>query len=99
MKAIRALVRPVMRDQVIDALADLPRHSGIGVSTVMEYGRDPDSGDLAMVEMSRLELEVPADNVEHVCHAIRDAGRTAGGHRGDGKVLVLALDDWSRIED
>jgi nitrogen regulatory protein PII len=98
MKAIRAVVRPAMRDHVIDVLADVPRHSAIGVSTITEFGRDPENGQLVEVEMTRLEIEVPDDQVEPVCNAIRESARTAGGHTGDGKLIVIPVEIWSTIE-
>ena len=97
MKAIRAIFRRAMRDQVIDALADVPRHSAIGVGDITEFARHSETGELIELEMTRLEVEVQDERVEAVRDVIKDAARTAGGHRGDGKILVLALEDWSTI--
>ncbi|MDZ7662996.1 P-II family nitrogen regulator [Thiohalophilus sp.] len=100
MKEIKAYIRNNMVDAVIDALAAMPDIPGVAVVPVNGFGHVHDNGDTTVrVSMSKLEIDVPAYEVEAVIDCITRHARTGEGHPGDGKVYVQSLDEAVRIAD
>jgi nitrogen regulatory protein PII len=94
---IKALIRPGRLDAVVLALHRLGSVPGITVSTVRGFGRSPSAEDApdGEIEMSKLEIVVPAETLQDVVRAIADAAWT--GQPGDGKIFVTAVDDVVNI--
>ncbi len=98
MKEIKAYVRPERADDVILALEkegikgmtvlDVyalaqwtdPRRTRYSAKYVEKYGK-----------VVKLEIICPAEKVDSVVEAIREAART--GHHGDGKIFVSTIDE------
>ena len=100
MKEVKAYVRNNMVDAVIDALAAMPGIPGVAVVPVTGFGHVHDDADTSMrVSMSKLEIDVPDDQVEPVIEAIVRHARTGAGHPGDGRIYVRGLDEAVYIAD
>lgn len=102
MYEIKAYVRKVMVEYVVDRLASLPGVTGIAVVPLTEFGHFVGKDDrfLDKAMMAKLEVDVADQNmVDQVCQAIVVAGRTREGHPGDGRVLVSKLANAIRIDD
>lgn len=99
MKEIKAYVRNVMVDDVIDALSKLNPVRGIAVVTLREYGHTDRNGSLDRVEMTKLEVDVADEAEQEVVDCIVSHARTGEGHPGDGRVFVTQLHRAVRIAD
>lgn len=101
MKEIKAIVRPIMADRVIDSLRELSPLPGMIVSTVTGYGSQAlHAGPPLQVEdapMTKIEIVVADAAAESVIDAIVRAARTGRG--GDGKIVVYAVADVVKIAD
>lgn len=94
MKEIKALIRPNMIEQVVDALESLDDAPGITLSNVRGWGH-PKDGPTRLVERIKLETVVPAQRVDEIISVIVEHGCT--GHYGDGKVFVSNIEKSVRI--
>lgn len=100
MKEIKAYIRDNMVDQVVDALEAIPEVPGVAVSRITGFGHTHAGDDATVrVEMSKLEVDVPDDQVATVVDCIVRNSRTRAGHPGDGKVFVSGLEEAVRIAD
>lgn len=105
MKEIKAYVRNVMVDDVIDALGKLDAVHGIAVVTLREYGHVDRNGSLDRKEMTKLEVDVADESEQEVVDCIVTHARTGEGHPGDGRIFVTQLHravgiaDGSSIDD
>jgi nitrogen regulatory protein P-II 1 len=99
MKEIKAIVKRVMLDKVIDSLQELPHLPGITMSMVYGFQRnDPSNGppDLTgEAKMAKLEVVVPDALAEKVIETISRAAHT--GLSGDGKIFVYEVADVVKI--
>jgi nitrogen regulatory protein P-II 1 len=99
MKEIKAVVKRVMLDKVIDSLQELPHLPGITMSMVYGFQRsDPSNGppDLTgEAKMAKLEVVVPDALAEKVIETIARSAHT--GLSGDGKIFVYEVTDVVRI--
>jgi nitrogen regulatory protein P-II 1 len=99
MKEVKAIVKRIMLDKVIDSLQELPHLPGITMSMVYGFTRnDPGGGppDLTgEAKMAKIELVVPDALAEKVTDVIARAART--GLAGDGKIFVCEVSDVIKI--
>ena len=99
MKEIKAIVRPERLSDVLQALHGIPRLPGVTVSHVRGFGRrvpaDPDGEAFAAVDMTKLEIVVPAALASDVVSTIERAAHT--GRAGDGKIFTIAVDGAVRV--
>ncbi|AHI29795.1 P-II family nitrogen regulator [Marinobacter similis] len=101
MYEIKAYVREVMAEHVVDALAKVKGVASIAVVSLNEFGHlVGDESPLEKVQMVKLEVDVATETVaDEVVDIIVRTSRTRDGHPGDGKVLVSRLVRAVRIED
>jgi nitrogen regulatory protein P-II 2 len=102
MKLVVAIIKPFKLDDVREALAEVGVQ-GVTVTEVKGFGRQKGHTELYrgaeyvvdFLPKIRLEVAVPAENVERVVEAIAQAART--GKIGDGKIFVSPLEQVIRI--
>lgn len=99
MKEIKAYIRNNMVDDVVDALEAMPGVPGVAVVPVSGFGHVHDDGAAMRVQMTKLEVDVPDEQVEPVVDCIVRHARTGTGHPGDGKICVCELAQAVRIAD
>ncbi len=99
MREIKAIIRPDRLSVVLHALQDMPDLPGVTVSTVRGFGRRfPAAGeaqDFDEVEMTKLEVVVPAAIAHDVAGVIERAAHT--GRVGDGKVFIIPVERAVKI--
>jgi nitrogen regulatory protein P-II 1 len=99
MKEIKAIIRPERVLGVLQALHAMPRLPGVTVSQVRGFGRrmppDPDGEAFCAVDMTKVEIVVPAELADEVVSAIERAAHT--GRYGDGKIFTVAVDGAVRV--
>ena len=101
MRFVRATIRPIRLEQVLDALARVGLHNP-SVTDTKIYGQQ---GPMQIcrgaqfptkyLPMLEINAAVPSEQVERVARAIADAARTGQGE--DGDILVFDLDHAQRI--
>jgi nitrogen regulatory protein P-II 2 len=102
MKLIIAIIKPFKLDEVRQALSGLGV-SGMTVTEVKGYGRQKGHTEIYrgaeytvnFLPKLRVEVAVPAEQVDRTVEAISAGART--GQIGDGKIFVTALDHARRI--
>jgi len=102
MKAIRAIIKPFKLDDVKDALLQLGV-TGLTVTEVRGHGRQKGHTELYrgaeynvdFVPKTEITVVVPADQVDGVVSAIREAANS--GKIGDGKIFVSDVEKVIRI--
>lgn len=102
MKKIEAIIKPFKLEPVKEALTEIGI-MGMTVSEVKGYGRQKGHKEMYRgaeynVDFNpkiKIELVVPAEQVEKVVDTIRDAANS--GKIGDGKIFVLGIDDVMRV--
>ncbi len=102
MKLIIAIIKPFKLDEVRQALTGLGV-SGMTVTEVKGYGRQKGHTEIYrgaeytvnFLPKLRVEVAVPAEQVDRAVEAITAGART--GQIGDGKIFVTALDHARRI--
>ena len=99
MREIKAIIRPDRLSVVLHALHDMRDLPGVTVSTVRGFGRShpPEGTEQAFddVEMTKLEIVVPAAIAQDVVRAIERAAYT--GRVGDGKIFVIPIEHAVKI--
>ena len=99
MKEIKAIVKRVMLDNVIDSLQGLPHLPGITMSMVYGFQRSGPSNEppdlTGEAKMAKLEVVVPDALAEEVIKTITRAAHT--GLSGDGKIFVYEVTDVVKI--
>jgi nitrogen regulatory protein PII len=98
-----AYIQPFQLEAVVDALRRLPGFPGLTVSEVRGFGahlaQPPHPGESTEVQpfkpKVRLEIACAAREAGRIVEELRLTART--GHPGDGKILVVALDDAVRV--
>lgn len=99
MKEIKAIIRPEQLSGVLQALHGMPRLPGVTVSHVRGFGRrvpaDPDGEAFDAVDMTKLEIVVPAELANDVVSTIERAAHT--GRFGDGKIFTVAVEGAVRV--
>jgi nitrogen regulatory protein PII len=102
MKLVTAIIKPFKLDDVRAALTDI-NVSGMTVTEVKGYGRQKGHTELyrgaeyvvEFLPKVKLEIAVPADQVNNVIDAIVNSART--GKIGDGKIFVTEIEQAVRI--
>jgi nitrogen regulatory protein PII len=102
MKKIEAIIKPFKLEEVKEALSQLDI-TGMTISEIKGYGRQKGHTEVYrgaeyQVEFNpktKIELVVPADLVDKVVKAVREAANT--GKIGDGKIFVLPIENVMRI--
>ena len=99
MKEIKAIIRPDRLSVVLHALHAMPGLPGVTISTVRGSGRrHPPEGTEHVfddVEMTKLEIVVPAAMAADVVGAIERAAHT--GRVGDGKIFVIPVEHAVKV--
>jgi len=102
MKIVMAIIKPFKLDEVRDALTAIGVH-GMTVTEVKGYGRQKGHTEIyrgaeyavSFLPKIKIEVAVPADQVDQTVDAITSAAKT--GQIGDGKIFILSLDNAVRI--
>ena len=102
MKKIEAIIKPFKMDDVREALGEIGI-TGMTVSEVKGFGRQKGHTELYrgaeyMVDFlpkTKIEIVVPADNVERCIEAIMTTSQT--GKIGDGKIFITDVERVIRI--
>ena len=102
MKKIEAIIKPFKMDDVREALAEVGV-SGMTVTEVKGFGRQKGHTELYrgaeyqvdFLPKMKLELVVPADQVDRAIEAIMNTAQT--GKIGDGKIFVYDVERVIRI--
>jgi nitrogen regulatory protein P-II 2 len=102
MKLVMAIVKPFKLDDVREALTPLGVQ-GLTVTEVKGFGRQKGQTEIYrgaeyhvnFLPKVKIEVAVPASQVEQVVEAIMSSART--GKIGDGKIFVLDIDRAVRI--
>jgi nitrogen regulatory protein P-II 2 len=102
MKLVIAIIKPFKLDEVRDALTAIGV-SGLTVTEVKGYGRQKGHTEIyrgaeyavKFIPKIKVEIAVPADQVDSVVRTIQNTTRT--GQIGDGKIFVLPVDQALRI--
>ncbi len=102
LKQIQAIIRPEKVDPVKDALVAIGVN-GITVTTVQGFGKQLGHTEVyrgvkleaRLLDKVQLTVAINDDKADAVIAAIKSAART--GEVGDGKILVLNLEEAIRI--
>lgn len=102
MKKIEAIVKPFKLDDVKDALNGIGI-TGMTISEVKGYGRQKGHTEIYrgaeyvidFIPKIKIEIVVPADQVDQVVDAVRSAANT--GKIGDGKIFVVPVERVIRV--
>jgi nitrogen regulatory protein PII len=102
MKKIEAIIKPFKLDDVKAALADV-HIQGLTVIEARGFGRQRGHSELyrgaeylsSFVAKLKIEIVVPAEDVDRVTDAILKAAHT--GRIGDGKIFVWTVERAIRI--
>ncbi|HJR86621.1 MAG TPA: P-II family nitrogen regulator [Acidimicrobiia bacterium] len=102
MKLIVAYVKPFKLEEIKDALREVGV-TGMSVGEIRGFGRQSGQTEVyrgaeykvEFVPKTRIEVAIEDDDVERVVSTIEGAART--GDIGDGKVIVLPIEQILRI--
>jgi nitrogen regulatory protein P-II 2 len=102
MKIVMAIIKPFKLEEVRDALTGIGVH-GLTVTEVKGYGRQKGHTEIyrgaeyavSFLPKLKIEVAVPAADVEKVVAAIAGAAKT--GQIGDGKIFVTSIEHAVRI--
>ena len=102
MKKIEAIIKPFKLDEVKEALQEVGVQ-GITVTEAKGFGRQKGHTELYrgaeyvvdFLPKVKLEVVLPADQVERAVEAIQRAART--GRIGDGKIFISSVEEVIRI--
>jgi nitrogen regulatory protein P-II 1 len=93
MKEIKAIVKPLMLERVLEALREIPNLSAVTISPA--HGVSVKRGTFDQIVHTKLEIIVPDDLVETVVEHIQNAAHT--GNPGDGRVFVIPVNEAVKI--
>ena len=102
MKKIEAIIKPFKLDELKEALQEVGVQ-GITVTEAKGFGRQKGHTELYrgaeyvvdFLPKVKLEVVLPADQVERAVEAIQRAART--GRIGDGKIFISSVEEVIRI--
>lgn len=102
MKKIEAIIKPFKLDEVKEALQEVGIQ-GITVTEAKGFGRQKGHTELYrgaeyvvdFLPKVKIEVVLPADQVERAVEAIQRAART--GRIGDGKIFISSIEEVIRI--
>lgn len=102
MKEIKAIIKPLMLDHVLDALSSIEGLPGVTITNIVGWGYQTDEKSVgkhdaghAFAKRTQLEVVIPDALVDAVVAAIQHAACT--GHTGDGKIFVLDVLDALKV--
>jgi nitrogen regulatory protein PII len=103
MKLILAIVKPFKVTELVDAFAGFPAFPGMTVFTVQGFGREKEElGEREearehrdFVEHSAVLVAARDEQTDAIVERLRLTART--GRSGDGKILVLDLEEAVKI--
>lgn len=93
MKEVKAIIKPFMLEQVIEALREVKGLPAITISPA--HGLSVERGTFDQVVKTKLEIIVPDDLVETVVQTIQKAAHT--GNPGDGRIFVIPVEQTVKI--
>lgn len=93
MKEIKAIIKPFMLEQVIEALREVKGLPAITISPA--HGLSVERGTFDQVVKTKLEIIVPDDLAETVVQTIQKAAHT--GNPGDGRIFVIPVETTVKI--
>lgn len=93
MKEIKAIIKPFMLEQVIEALREVKGFPAITISPA--HGLSVERGTFDQVVKTKLEIIVPDDLAETVVQTIQRAAHT--GNPGDGRIFVIPVEATVKI--
>jgi nitrogen regulatory protein P-II 2 len=104
MKMVTAIIKPFKLDDVREALSAIGV-TGITATEVKGFGRQKGHTELYrgaeytvdFLPKVKLEIAIPADQVDGVIEAISSASKSDGGKIGDGKIFITSLEQVVRI--
>jgi nitrogen regulatory protein P-II 2 len=104
MKMVTAIIKPFKLDDVREALSAIGV-TGITATEVKGFGRQKGHTELYrgaeytvdFLPKVKLEIAIPADQVDGVIEAISSAAKSDGGKIGDGKIFITSLEQVVRI--
>lgn len=104
MKMVVAVIKHHKLDEVVDALAEAGV-KGMTIVDVKGFGRQKGHTEIyrgaeyqvRFLPKVKLEVAVPAEDVEQVIATICKKARTGEGQIGDGKIFVYDLENIVRI--
>jgi nitrogen regulatory protein P-II 1 len=102
LKKIEAIIKPFKLDDVKEALTEIGIQ-GMTVSDVKGYGRQKGHKEIYrgaeyvvdFIPKLKIEIVVPAEQVEQAIEKIREAANT--GKIGDGKIFVVPVEEAIRV--
>ena len=98
MKMIIAVVRPFLLEKLVVELEDIEDFPGMTVTDSEGFGqriKSPDDALRPLKPNKRIEIVCDDELVEKVVDVIREHAHT--GRKGDGIIMILSLDELSRI--
>lgn len=93
MKEIKAIVKPFMLEQVIEALREIQGLNAVTISPA--HGLSVKRGTFDQVVKTKLEIIVPDEMVTQVVETIQKAAHT--GNPGDGRIFVIPVEQTVKI--
>ncbi len=93
MKEVKAIIKPFMLEQVIEALREVKGLPAITISPA--HGLSVERGTFDQVVKTKLEIIVPDDLAETVVQTIQKAAHT--GNPGDGRIFVIPVEATVKI--
>ena len=93
MKEVKAIIKPFMLEQVIEALREVKGLPAITISPA--HGLSVERGTFDQVVKTKLEIIVPDDLAETVVQTIQKAAHT--GNPGDGRIFVIPVETTVKI--
>ena len=93
MKEIKAIIKPFMLEQVIEALREIKGLPALTISPA--HGLSAERGTFDQVVKTKLEIMVPDDLAETVVQTIQKAAHT--GNPGDGRIVVIPVEATVKI--
>lgn len=97
MKEIKAYVKPIKFDEVIDSLKALKEVRGLSVSTIQGYGVDNRNEIEDLSTYKKIEIVCEGGDVENIISSIKNHAHT--GLLGDGKIYVYNVEHEVSILD
>lgn len=93
MKEVKAIIKPIMLEQVIEALRQIQGLPALTISPA--HGLSAEHGTFDQVVKTKLEIMVPDPQVGQVVATIQKAAHT--GLAGDGRIFVLPVEQTVKI--
>jgi len=99
MKEIKAYIRRIRLQKVLDTLHAYPQLPGVTCSEVTGFGRtrSTETPDTVCSSMTKLEMVVPEEQVREVVDVLLESARTGDGRTGDGMIFISSVEKAVRI--